>query len=354
MKRSNYKIFLEAKYLIKKRDYISAIEKLESICFDQPNDRVAKFELAKLLVKTNRLKEARNYFESLLNTKSEIYAMLELGKLEVRLGNYNEAKNYFESLLNTQNNTYAMLELGKLEVRLGNYNEAKNYFESLLNAQNNTYAMLELGKLEVRLGNYNEAKNYFEDILKIRHDVYAINELLILSIKWEKYEDALLYLEELTNYKTKNLKHLKVYFTYINYKMGNIDKIQDIEGYFANQIVDYNKEKAINHIKLHLDENSNKIKHGLFEDNLDIEKLYNESKERIKNIEPDYSAISDKYIYDTGFDVGVVNDQKTSFIKIVTVVNTKDIVTMYPIAPIPNYKNNEKEKVRKINNETNV
>ena len=129
--------------------------------------------------------------------------------------------------------------------------------------------------------------------------------------------------------------------------MNKIDKKTRVKGYLNNQIIKFNKKEAINHIKRHLDENSKKIKHGIFLDEVNISKLYGMIEKDLNNLLPHSFNICDKYIYDTGIDVGIINNEKTSFVKVSAICNTNNIITIYPISPVSYYKNNEKNKIRK-------
>ena len=61
MNNSNYQLFLQAKQLIKERNYLSSIKVLRDIIRVEPYDCVVKFELAKLLIKNNKTKtEGKN------------------------------------------------------------------------------------------------------------------------------------------------------------------------------------------------------------------------------------------------------------------------------------------------------
>ena len=104
----NYNEFLEAKSLIKRREYKEAIIILRKLYDLEPDDRLIKFELARVLTKNKKsLIEGKRLLEELLSTPSHTYAKLELGKLEASEGNIEKARSYFEELLTEQNKNYA-------------------------------------------------------------------------------------------------------------------------------------------------------------------------------------------------------------------------------------------------------
>lgn len=151
-----------------------------------------------------------------------------------------------------------MLELGKLEASVGNYQEAKSCFTKLiLGNRDKTYAMLELGKLEASVGNYEEAKSCFNELLESTNWIYAIQELLFLYIREDNYEEASQLLNAIYNSKLIEDNKLSNIVFYLKYKLNLLtetDKKQN-KNYFCLQLLDYNREAVINHIKVHLDEN---------------------------------------------------------------------------------------------------
>ena len=259
--------------------------------------------------------------------------MLELGRLEASVGNYEEAKSYFTELLETSNKTYAMLELGRLEANVGNYEEAKSYFTNLLGTSSKTYAMLELGRLEANVGNCEEAKGYFVELIQTPNWIYATQELLFLSIKEGNYEEASQLLNTIYNSKLIEDNKLSNIVFYLKYKLNLLtetDKNQN-KNYFCLQLLDYNREEAINHVKAHLDENDFKRLHSVFFESTDIEDIFSSIERSISEAIPDQSNFTDKYKVDCGNVIGVNNGAETSCVEVVTFPNTKDIITMYPV-----------------------
>ena len=336
---SNYVLFEKAKNLSKRKDYVGAIIIFRNILKSEPNDRIVKFELARALAKTSEGKqEAKELLIQLLSTQNRTYAMLELGKLEASEGNNAQARSYFEQLLSEQNRnrTYAMLELGKLEAREGNNAKARSYFEQLLftsgKLSDRNYAMLELGKLEASEDNDDQARSYFEQLLsdpsKICRESARAN-LLFLNIKENKFRDAydLMSLVCSTTISNMVYKSLKIY---LEYELGLIDDYSEYKGYFASQLFDYDENKALEHIKLHLDENEQKRKHSVFNNDIDLAELLHIVQEKIKNLNPREYIGVDKYIVDCGMCVASFNSGDTQYATVITLPNSKNILTMYP------------------------
>ena len=297
----NYKQYLVAKELLEQKQYKLALKKFKKLYKSEPDNESIKFEFAKVLVTFNQIDKAKKYFKSLLKTRMRRYAMLELAELEATLGNMAEAIQYYEHL---PQESYVVFKLGRLETYRGNVEKASNYFEQLLNTDDR---------------------------------VYGILGLLDLNIYCERYETALIFLKELTEYENIDISVIKQYQFYIEYKLGKINNNTKTNSYFGNQILNYSKERAIDHIKLHLDENDSKANHSMFSSNVSIEELFALVQNNIKYLKRQINGPCDKYYLDLGYIVGVKDDIETSIIKIITIANTQDIITMYPF--VTNSKN---------------
>ena len=302
-----YKEFLKAKKYIKERKYNIAEKILEELLKLCPKDLCIKFEYAKVLVKLKKYSAARNCFESMLNTKSKNYAVLELGKLAVNEGNIAKAREYFESLLNTPSKDYAMLELGILEESKGNIEKAREYFESLLNTST-------------------------------KH--YAISELFILAFLERDYDT----IKELSsNLEFDNFKFVA------NLLTNNIDL--NYNSYFTSQCSNYSIERAKEHVRLHLHKIENKKVHSVFNSDIKIEELFYEINLRLKNAIPHKVGVTDDYLIEFAENIGICLEQKTNIVKVITIHDTKNIITMYPVLNINKVnkisENNKLCKVKK-------
>ena len=348
MNNQNYKLFLEAKELIRKRKYNEALIILRKIYQLEPYNGSIKFELAKLLIKMSSNKqEGKKMLFELLNTQNRTYAMLELGRLEASEGNNSKAREYFEQLLKEQINTYAILELARLEVSEGNNSKAREYFEQLLNTKNRTYAMLELGRLEASEGNNAKAREYFEQLLNTQsllNRIYAMQELIFLNIKEGQYLEAYKMFE---NGGYKKLERGESYHLdiFLKYKLGIIEYEQiSNKDYHIRQLFNYDVSSALEHITKHLDEDDKKIKHTVFSQDVNLEELFNYAREQIKYLNPIEISTTHKYIIECDEDISIIDGISTNLLKVITIPNTDNILTMYPIA---NYKK-ELGKVKQI------
>lgn len=106
------------------------------------------------------------------------------------------------------------------------------------------------------------------------------------------------------------------------------------EDYFINQIFSYNKDKAIEHIKLH----QNSLEEVQFKSDFPIELIYDLLRQKLPN-EYKYikSGFTESYIvkYDAN---GYCDNRLVNFIEVITLQDSSEIITMYP------YENKEKRK----------
>ena len=267
--------FLKAKELIDSGLYLDAEKILKKLHQQSPNSSTVKFELAHLWI---------------------------ISGIDVERG-----KRYLQKLLNyNDNRTLALvnMELGKHELNEKKSEKAKEYFEKVLSntrIKDKYFACLELIFLEIREENYEKAYELYEKLKTMEY--------------YELFKGTLFQLEKYLEYKTNRMK--------------NPNSISSL--YFFSQMMDYNEDKAIEHIKLHLDENDKKDKHTTYYNDVDVEELYHEARIRIKYINPISMEILDKYILEFNAPIGKINNLETRTARVLTFPNSDEIVTMYPV-----------------------
>lgn len=198
-------------------------------------------------------------------------------------------------------------------------------------------ARVELGRILLCKKEYEEARENFEKATDSKKTkFYALSELLYLCIREEKYEEA----KKIYDYLKRNgywgaTRNSQIE-TYIGYKLGKFRDPRSFENYyFGIQLLDYSDERTIEHLKLHLDEDDDKPIHSTYLDSVDIDEVYNSSKIRITGINPSSISIVDKYILSFDKPIGIINQEETDAVSVVTFPNTCDILSMYPVY---NYK----------------
>lgn len=345
---------LELAILEKEQGNFEEARRLLTELVDDEFDSFAKFELGRLEKELGNYEESRRILTELVIYENNIYAIIELALLEKNHGNFEEARRSLTELVNNENNTYAMLELSILEREQGNFDESRRYLTKLNIDKKNENAMLELGRLESKIGNFEISRTILTKLVKNNNNVHAILELIYLDIKNMNFESAFQNLEKILAHKNKAkifIPELNKINIFLKYKLGIIkdDKDNFKFSYFYEQLFDYNEEKAIEHIKLHLYENDKKKLQFIFDQNINIEELYENIKPKINDINPYNSTLVDKYILSFDHNIGTCNNKETNCIEVVTFSNTKDIITMYPIFNELglNFKNKKAKKLIK-------
>lgn len=212
---------------------------------------------------------------------------------------------------------------------------AEKYFRKLIkdDGRLSDVSRVELSRILLRRRDYSEARDNLEYAIKSKKlELYAMSELLYLNIREENYEEAYMLFEKI-------IKQDKEYFnparkaqieTYLKYKLGIKRKV-DSGYYFGNQLLNYSEDKAIEHIKSHLDETDNKVVHSTYLDDVDVEELYEKSKIRITSMNLSAVGIVDKYRLSFDRPIGVLRQEEVDAVSVVTFPNTYDILSIYPV-----------------------
>lgn len=225
---------------------------------------------------------------------------------------------------------YTSFSLANLLLRMGKIDDAKIIIEQIINSKYNKASGLYLmGKLKLNESKFDEAFSIFSQLLNTKFKVKAILYLTYIYIKKEKYSEAyeLCIKENIFSDPVKNRGEIK--FLLENY-LGIESDSEIKNSYFCKQVKNYDEKYAIYHIKKHLEKNTNKKNHDIFYNDVDIEKLYYYAKEKIEKINPLVTAFSDRYDIDCKKPIANINHKDTSYVSVITIFNTKNILTIYP------------------------
>lgn len=395
-----YDEFLEIKKLITDRKFDEALVRLKELYKLNPGNRFVEIEIAKIKARDPAtINEAKEMFIRLLNEPKASNAMLELGKIEFEQGNIDKARSYFTKLISREEDPMAYIELAKLECTVRNYSTAKSILELVVYKDNDRkfLAQVELSQIERKFGNIDKALVYIENVLNSKDEnsfekMWARLELAKIKMSLGELENATLILNELLDSKIKStvlteLIHLDIknknyesayqkyndlqkcsdyvednYFRqmclFLEHKLGipNL-KFHEKETYFVRQLLNYDENLALKHIKLHLDKQKGKASHSIYSESIDVDELYYFAKEQILNIESTSYGISDKYTIRCNKVIGkTIENKLTDTLCVVTLSNTKDILTMYPIPAIDNELKLEESivKTKQIKRESQI
>ncbi len=343
---------------------------LKEAYYNDPNNLHIKFKYTKALLKSKKtfdegkqlLEEIANHPKKIVNKSKDhdleykLNAIYILGQIEKEALNIKKAQYLFTLLLKTDKKAQALFALGEIEKSAGNIEEARKKFEKIINLINeelkkehkkktqiNTKykysAMFELGKIAKDNNNLDEARKIFWYLYNYHNIHSALKQLLFVEIKDENYFEAYQLLEKIIKQQPLNLELKNIIF-FLKYKIGLLtdNDIKNNTNYFCRQLINYDVNQAIGHISLHLDEQCNNT-HTLYNSNVDIESLFKYAQDNIASIPSTSSNICDKYVIECPSNISTISQIPTNLILVVTFLNSKNIIAMYPIPQITNKYN---------------
>ena len=213
-----------------------------------------------------------------------------------------EFKKY---LIQYPNDFCAYIYYAGANIKMGNFSEAEKILANVKANKNTSDAskdeyLLAKIKLLTCQGKYNEAYNLL------------INNIEVFCRNGWSYKGLLIYLRN----KLKILMEK-------DYKAAE-------EKYLLSQLINYSESAAISHIEKHMPFDEEEISPVLFNADFPMEEIYYKLRQMLPNDKCIYHSIFDSmYIikYDNN---GHVNSRLVDYFAVITVINTNDIITMYP------------------------
>ncbi len=338
------------------------IDAMRKLYLSNKFDEKVKFAYAKMLIGNWDLDEGEKLLKELISTVRKHAVYYELAKLEILKQNFESAKKYLDTIIYSSKKTnkykfYAYLLYAKIEQGESNTQSARNYYKKVM--LNNKYLVLQqlaligMGKLEYSLGNTDLAYNYFNNALnqssniKIKEYIYELK--INMKIQERDYISALKLIKVGIN-ENVDISHKLLIF--ISKKLNIFIKKYDYNNcsysysYTIDQIINYDEIDAIEHI---IDRHINSKYNGksIFNNNIDIYKLFKNIKENL-NEENRKAELDFQDIYIIKYENVGINGE--NYLKVITLPDSKEIITMYPIRTKNNIylKEDVKEKIYKI------
>ena len=171
--------------------------------------------------------------------------------------------------------------------------------------------------------------------------------LVSLDLREKKYEETLMDAERTLDLFGASLSRPQrsSLFRMIAVAKVNLGIPVTGNGYYFNQIINYSKERAIEHIRKHYESIGSK---GIFFPDMNLEETFEIIEKRISVIDPSYLGVrssGDSYLIDFE-NAGIVGSTILNKMQVVTIINTKKIITFYPVSKLSfNYET--EEEVRK-------
>ncbi len=296
---------------------------------------------------------ARFWFEiSYHNDYFKVESLSKLIQIEIREGKYAKAR---EILNNHQDINSPILKqvYGLLENIENNFEQSKKYYSECMLTPNMQYmSLLALAKLYVQTGDYDIASKMYQTLqLNPRFYIQATIGLTCLSIIEKRFYEAQQYIIQVDESKLtpKLTHHYRILNTYIQYFLGQLkisdNKYDPIQDYMIYRLFDHSEETLLSHIEKHKNQ-SEKATNGCFFKYTDIKKLLLDARKIIDDMNGNHFELSDMYRFKLDTPIGYKGDFITSDLCVVTMIGTKDIITMYPVA-----LSNEFDKERMSNSE---
>ncbi len=283
--------------------------------------------------------KARYWFQnSYYDDNFKVESLAKLIQIEIREGKYAQAR---EILNNNQDiNSPALKKTyGLLENIENNFERSKKYYsECMLTPDMQYKSLLALAKLNVQTGDYDIASSMYQTIqLNPNYHIQATIGLVCLSILKKQFFDAQQYIMNIDEAKLTPIisQHYRILKTYIKYCLGEL-KMPDStcskdNGYMIYRIFNHNEKILLSHIERHKNQ-AQKATNGCFFKDINIKKLLLEAREIIENMNANHFEISDMYRFKLDRPIGYKGELITNDLCVVTMIGTKDIITMYPVS----------------------
>lgn len=235
----------------------------------------------------------------------------------------------------------------------GKVNQAKQFIiEYIETYPTDVNSKILLSKILIALKEYKEAEKFLEYCMK-KYPEYIIfkQNMVYLYIELEEYEKAYeiytkINFEKYEQINKKSTIELATLHALLYTKL-NIRTNQK-EGYLVNQYKNYDKKMAIKHICInHLNNKKSKNDYMFFKDKEEIEELLEKVEKRIeKNAQKEQRLDVVDYYNFKCENIGISQAGYTDILKVVTIKNTNNIITMYPIKKESAVIINELEEAR--------
>lgn len=288
--------------------------------------------------KNNNYVNARSLLEkSLPFEEFRDKSLLAMAKMDIKEGKFALARQRLNDISNYKS-TIVKFTYGLLEMIENNYERSKQYYnECIENPAFQYNTLLMLARVFMQNGDY-EVSRMMLETLRTTVTFYqsATYYLICLNILEEKYNEALDMLRSinLSNTSLLMFKNFTILKLQIEYLLGNLVKESTLPHpnteYIHSLLLSDSDEILLSHISRHLNQDE-RYTNGCFFSNLDLKKLLQESRDIIQNMHAQNSGKVDVYNIKMDNPIGYKEDYITNDLSVVASINTKKIITMYPI-----------------------
>lgn len=288
--------------------------------------------------KNNDYINARKYFEISYNASEfKNDSLSKLLQIDLREGKYNKVRKLLEE--NIENQTVQMKQVyGLLENIENNFEASKKYYSAcMVDPKMQNKALLSIAKLYIQTGD-NEVARKMSETLQLDNyfKIQSTIDLICLNILEQNYNDAQSLLKGIDEKRLtpKLYQHYRILHMYIQYFQGKLNSSNNyfdpVKDYMIYRLFDHNEEILLNHIQKHMNQRD-RDSNGCFFKYIDLKKLLSDARERIEGMNANHFEVSDMYRFQLDTPIGFKGDDITSDLCVVTMIGTKDIITMYPV-----------------------
>lgn len=283
----------------------------------------------------NDYRNARYYFEMAYKYNGELndLSLSKLIQIDLREGKYAKVRNF---LRNNQSDIIEFKQVyGLLE---NNFEKSKTYYsQCMIDPDMQNKSLLAIAKLYIQTGDKEVARKMLETLqLNRKFYIQSTIGLVCLNILEENYRDAYRCLKSINSdhLTPKLLQHYQILEMYLLRNLGKLKKSDNnfdpVKDYMTYRFFDDNEDLLLKHISKHMDQRD-KDTNGCFFKYTDLKKLLMDAREKIENMNSNHFEVSDMYRFRLDTPIGFIGEEETCDLCVVTMIGTKDILTMYPV-----------------------
>lgn len=286
----------------------------------------------------NDYRNARYYFEMAYKYNGELndLSLSKLIQIDLREGKYAKVRNL---LKNNQSDIIEFKQVyGLLENIENNFEKSKTYYsQCMIDPDMQNKSLLAIAKLYIQTGDNEVARKMLETLqLNRKFYIQSTIGLVCLNILEENYRDAYRYLKSINSDRltSKLLQHYQILEMYLLRNLGKLKKLDNnfdpVKDYMIYRLFDDSEDLLLKHISKHMNQRD-KDTNGCFFKYTDLKKLLIDAREKIENMNSNHFEVSDMYRFRLDTPIGFKGEEETRDLCVVTMIGTKDILTMYPV-----------------------
>ena len=296
-----------------------------------------KLLLFKLYMQVRKIDKAYTLIKELYDTTKDTDALFDFVKLLLDIGDIENAKKYLEDADYSEMKIFLLGLFNKYE---GNYTEAIKYLEKLNHTIMEGDMHIELSNVYSQMGDLKKEKEELKKLFNTDKKYQA--KIRIIKNAFGQNDPELPKLISFFDYDNCNhqgdLLQFKRCVKYYKYLNGQL-KEEDLENYSDWQLYNYSKEKAISHINKRHASSGTLYK---IADDINTVELYDYCINHLDILLR--RDDTDVYLVEMPYDVSEQMGYKTNLLEVLTIPNTNNILTLYPVAKVGMYTKRLEEK----------